>query len=89
MAYGTFLDLLFPMNANATKRRLGARDKRKCHRRRVLLGVDLRTWDNLGAPIAGIVQTGEQQGLAPVKILLADPLLWAEGQVLQQRGDCG
>src|SRR5262249_23817426 len=79
MAYGTFLDLLLPLNVNATKCRLGARDKRKCHHCRVLLRVDFFTWDNLRARLAGIVQTGEQQGLALVKVLLADALLWAQG----------
>ena len=79
MADSLFLDLLCPPNTNAAKRRLRPRGKRERHGGGVLLGIDLSAWDDLGARIASIVEAGEQQGLAAIKILFVESAAWGGG----------
>ena len=73
--YSELLDLLFPLDVNATKNGLRPRGKRKRHGSGMLFGIDLGTWNDLGARIASIVEAGEQQSLAAIKILFVDWLL--------------
>src|SRR5262249_43144771 len=89
MTDSLFLDLLCPLNGNLAKRCLRPRDERERHGGGVLLGIDLSARDDLGARIASIMEVGEQQGLATVKIFFVDRLLGAKGQGFQQRGGGG
>src|SRR5262245_27689365 len=84
-----FLDLVCPLNTNMAKHRLRPRSERKRHVGSVLLRIDLGTWDDLSACIAGIMEAGEQQCLAAIKIFFVDRLLGAERQGLQQRSGGG
>jgi hypothetical protein len=89
MADSLFLDLLCPLNGNMAKRRLSPRGERERHVGSVLLRIDLSARDDLGARIASIMEAGEQQCLAALKIFFVDRLLGAEGQGLQQRSGGG
>src|SRR5712691_12176489 len=89
MTDSLFLDLLCPLNGHTAKRRLRPRDERVCHGGGVLLGINLSARDDLGARIASIMETGEQQCLAAIKIFFVDRLLGAEGQGLQQHSSGG
>src|SRR5262245_30033549 len=89
MTDSLFLDLVCPLNTNMAKHRLRPRNERERHGGGVLLGIDLGARDDLGARIASIMQAGEQQCLATIKIFFVDRLLRAERQGLQQRSGGG
>jgi len=80
-----FLDLLCAFNGNAAKHRLRPRGECERHGSGVLLRINLSARDDLGARKASIMEAGEQQCLAAIKIFFVEWLLGAEGQSLQQR----
>src|SRR5207237_7151386 len=84
MTNSLFLDLLCSLNGNTAKRRLRPRGERERHGGGVLLRINLSARDDLGTRIASIVETGQQQGLAPIKIFFVKRLLGLQGQGLQQ-----